>query len=114
MKKALNVVILFTLLLVSFAVVNQQLHASNQPPIGSLDSPADGAVVAGSVALTGWALDDNGVSQVSLYYEQKGDRVYIGNALFVEGARPDVAEMYPTYPDNTSVATALQCRGEIC
>ncbi len=67
------------------------------PPFGSFATPNDGITVAGSIAVTGWALDDSGVATVKIYRTQG----YIGDALFVEGARPDVAIAYPEYPSNT-------------
>ncbi len=68
------------------------------PPFGSFDSPEDGAVVSSSIAVTGWALDDIGVESVKIYRGEPGDLVYIGDAVFVEGARPDAEQAYPDYP----------------
>jgi photosystem II stability/assembly factor-like uncharacterized protein len=71
-------------------------------PFGSLDSPLDGALVAGSIAVTGWALDDIEVVSVKLYRDpvmgEGALPVYIGDGVFVDGARPDVETSYPTYP----------------
>ena len=60
----------------------------------------------GSVPVTGWALDDVKVVSVKVYRdtvagEPAGSLVYIGDATFVPGARPDVAAAYPTIPFNT-------------
>jgi Leucine-rich repeat (LRR) protein len=71
------------------------------PPFGSFDTPINGSTAAGSIAVTGWALDDSGVEQVKIYRQAGNRSVYIGDAVFVEGARPDVAQLYPGYPDNT-------------
>jgi len=71
------------------------------PPFGSFETPIDGSTVAGSIPVTGWTLDDSGVKIVKIYREQGNEVVYIGDATFVEGARPDVAENYPGYPNNT-------------
>lgn len=73
---------------------------TNQPPFGEFDSPTDGTEVIGSIAVTGWALDDNSVDNVRIYYEQNGTLVYVGDALFVDGARTDIVELYPGYPNN--------------
>jgi hypothetical protein len=79
---------------------------STSPPFGAMDTPADGtAGVTGSVAVTGWALDDRGVSRVRIFRgpvsgEQAGVPVYIGDAAFVPGARPDVAAMFPGLSQN--------------
>lgn len=69
-----------------------------EPPFGHVDTPRDGAQVAGSVPLTGWALDDEAVISVKVYLEPAHS--YVGDALFVAGARPDVAQAYPNYPNN--------------
>jgi hypothetical protein len=53
--------------------------------------------------VTGWVLDDVGIESVKIYRdpENGGDNlVYIGDAVLVEGARPDVEHAYPTYPMN--------------
>ena len=36
-------------------------------PFGALDTPSDGAIVTGEMGVTGWALDDVGVSRVDIY-----------------------------------------------
>jgi hypothetical protein len=77
-------------------------------PFGSFDTPLDGSTVMSSIPVTGWALDDFGVSHVKIYRDavaaeqSNGALVYIGDADFVEGARPDVAQAYPDYPNNNS------------
>jgi hypothetical protein len=70
------------------------------PPFGSFDSPIHGSTVRSSIAVTGWALDDIEVESVKIYRQGGGDLVYIGDAVFVEGARPDVETAYPDYPYN--------------
>jgi hypothetical protein len=86
-------------------------------PFGSFDSPAgDSTVLAGSIAVTGWALDNVGVQRVELWRDpQAGEttppfastatdprhgKIFIANATFVEGARPDVETLNPTTPLN--------------
>jgi hypothetical protein len=75
-----------------------------QSPFGSFDTPIAGSTIMSSVPFTGWVLDDIGVESVKIYRETvtgEGDGlVYIGDALFVEGARPDVQQQYPDYPNN--------------
>jgi hypothetical protein len=60
--------------------------------------------VSGSIPVTGWALDDLEVMSVKIYRDpvtgEGSERVYIGDAVFVEGARPDVEQEYPGYPWN--------------
>jgi hypothetical protein len=75
-------------------------------PFGSFDTPANNSTgVAGSIPVTGWALDSAGVAKVDIWREpnsgepvQSNEFVYVGDAVFVSGARPDVAAAYPTYP----------------
>ena len=86
-------------------------------PFGSFDTPAgDATVLAGSVAVTGWALDNIGVKRVEIWRDlQPGEttapfastpsdprngKVFIANATFVDGARPDVEALYPAVPLN--------------
>ncbi|NIM11251.1 MAG: hypothetical protein GTO45_04600, partial [Candidatus Aminicenantes bacterium] len=72
------------------------------PPLGKFATPQDGAKgVNGSIAVTGWALDAKGVDSVKIYREVDEKRLYIGDANFVEGARPDVEKAYPNYPNNS-------------
>ncbi len=86
--------------------INLILYAqgSSEPPFGSFDTPIhETSNVSGSIPVTGWALDENRVTRVEICYEPApGNPLqYIGDAVFVEGARPDVALKYPTYPNNT-------------
>jgi hypothetical protein len=76
------------------------------PPFGVVETPANGATnVTGAVPVTGWALDDVGVQTVQIWRDAVAGEptgpLFVGNATFVEGARPDVAAAYPTYPNAT-------------
>lgn len=66
------------------------------PPFGDYSTPENGSTVSGSIAVTGWVLDDVGVESVKIYSGQ----TYIGDAVFAEGARPDIETAYPGYPQN--------------
>ena len=71
-------------------------------PIGYFESPGNGATVKGSIPVTGWALDNIEVQSLKIYRGQdENNLVYIGDAVFVEGARPDVQQAYPDYPRNS-------------
>jgi hypothetical protein len=70
--------------------------SQDQPPFGTFVTPEEGSTIRGSVALTGWVLDDVDVESVKIYNGSN----YIGEAVFVEGARPDVEQSYPGYPKN--------------
>jgi hypothetical protein len=69
-------------------------------PFGNYATPKDGVTVSGSIPVTGWALDDVGCASVKLYRKEGNTRNYIGVAIFVEGARPDVDAAFPDYPNN--------------
>jgi hypothetical protein len=69
-------------------------------PFGEFATPIDGSTVRSSIAVTGWALDDIGLESVKIFRQAGKELVYIGDAVFVEGARPDVQAAYPGYPDN--------------
>jgi hypothetical protein len=78
-------------------------------PFGSFDSPLQGANVFSSIAVTGWALDDERVTSIKIYRDvvtgetpQSNGLIFIGDAVFVTGARPDVQQAYPNYPYNDS------------
>jgi len=74
-------------------------------PFGSFDTPLNGAKVSAAIGVTGWALDSIGISKVDIWREPIGSEpaglVYIGDAVFVPGARPDVAQAFSTYPNAT-------------
>jgi len=100
-------------------------EATNTLPFGSLDTPTTGAAgLAGAVAVTGWALDDIGVRRVEIWRDcveaidrSRGacrstpngdaDAVYVGDSLFVSGARPDVASQFSTLPHATRAGWGL-------
>jgi len=74
-----------------------------QPAFGSFDTPTDNTTgITGSLPVTGWALDDIGITRVRIFRDpvagEAGAQIYIGDATFVEGARPDVAAIFPSAP----------------
>jgi hypothetical protein len=87
--------------------VNLTIKSStqDQEPFGQFDTPVHGSTVRGSVPVTGWALDDTAVTGVKIYRDpvsgEGGGIIYIGDAVLVEGARPDVEAAYPGYPNNS-------------
>src|SRR5206468_2848243 len=83
-----------------------QVSVANVTPAsayGSFDTPVNNTTgIAGAIAVTGWALDNIEVSKVDIWRERVGNEpvasnglVYIGDAVFVAGARPDVETAYP-------------------
>jgi hypothetical protein len=82
-------------------------------PAGAMDTPADGAVVTGSIAVTGWAADDLEVVRVAVCRDPVPatetttptlcagqSKVFIGDAVFIDDARPDVQAANPGSPFN--------------
>jgi len=74
--------------------------SQDQLPFGSFETPTNNATVQSSIPVTGWVLDDVQVNSVKIYRRQDNQYIFIGNAVLVEGARPDVEESYPDYPKN--------------
>ena len=74
--------------------------AAPAPPFGSFDTPADNSTgIAGAIPVTGWALDNVGVVSVRIYREDGSGLAFIGDAVFVDDARPDVATLYSNMPN---------------
>ena len=81
-------------------------------PFGFVETPVDGGTgVTGAVPFTGWALDDVGISRVTICRNATAGEVapvdlncggmaqiFIGSGVFIDGARPDVQGVYPTMP----------------
>ena len=69
---------------------------------GSFDTPLNNTNnVIGAIPVTGWALSPFSITKVEIYRDSVGNErlglVFIGNATFVPGARPDVQARYPNY-----------------
>jgi hypothetical protein len=76
---------------------------NDQNPFGSFELPADGAVVSGSIPISGWVLDDTMVTSIKLYYssvsgsaatDPKNWYLIEDDVTCLWGARPDVAYKY--------------------
>ncbi|MCP4146619.1 MAG: hypothetical protein GY757_02615 [bacterium] len=71
-------------------------------PFGFFETPQEGSTVSSSVPVTGWVLDDIDIQSVKIYrmpvpgHETK--LMYVGEAVMVDGARPDVEQTFPAYP----------------
>ncbi|MEX2660378.1 MAG: IPT/TIG domain-containing protein, partial [Vicinamibacterales bacterium] len=87
--------------------VNLQTYVgATSPPVGAFELPDDGATgISGSIAVTGWALDDLDVARVRIVRDpvsgEGASLIPIGNAVLVEGARLDLIPVFPTTPRNT-------------
>jgi len=93
--------------------VNLTVYAagSTSIPFGDFATPVSGTTgITGAIPVTGWVLDDIEVTGVQVKRlphatDPNGaigpdGLVFIGDGLFVEGARPDVEAGYPTFPFN--------------
>jgi hypothetical protein len=73
-------------------------------PFGEFATPVHGSTVRSSIPVSGWVLDDIEVKHVKIYRKpvsgEGSGLIYIGDGVFVEGARPDVEQAYPGYPMN--------------
>jgi beta-lactamase superfamily II metal-dependent hydrolase len=82
--------------------VTLNVYGYDSAPFGEFAGPIHGSTVSSSVPVTGWALDDVGIDNVKIYRDpvngESGGLVYIGDAVLVEGARPDIETAYPQYP----------------
>ncbi len=93
-------------------LLNTLATGASSIPFGTFDTPTDNPAglggslaVAGSIAVTGWTLDDVGVKQLGIWRDPIGAEprhsngyVYIGHALFVPGSRPDVETKFGANP----------------
>lgn len=70
----------------------------SQPPFGLVEAPVEGAIISGSIAVTGWVVDDIEVQGVRIYRQQGSSLFPVGDGVLVEDARPDIEALYPQYP----------------
>jgi hypothetical protein len=80
--------------------VTLSVFSSTKEPFGVFSTPINNSTVCSSIPVTGWTLDDIEVQRVEIYREAGNDLAFIGTAVFVDGARPDVELAYPGYPMN--------------
>ena len=76
-------------------------------PFGVFETPIAGSTIQGLIPVTGWALDDVGVTSLQIWRNPLAGEtpaangyMYGGDAVFVAGARPDIQVAYPQYPFN--------------
>lgn len=71
-------------------------------PFGGFDTPTDGTTdISGAIPVTGWAMDDVSVAKVEIFRDPvpgEAGLIYVGDAAFVAGARPDVERSYAEWP----------------
>ena len=77
-------------------------YGATSAPIGVLDTPGEGALVSGSIAVTGWAVDDVGIAKVDIWRDPVAGEApglkFLGQATRVDNARNDIAASYPDAP----------------
>jgi hypothetical protein len=91
-------------------------NGTSATPVGTVDTPANMTTgVTGAIPFTGWALDDVEVLRVMICRAAVGaemppasdpncagaSQMFVGFAVFIDGARPDVQAAYPGMPVNT-------------
>jgi hypothetical protein len=73
-------------------------------PLGNFETPIDSSTVMSSIPVTGWALDDIEVTGIKIYRApivgHETGMVCIGDAVMIDGARPNKEQQYPDYPKN--------------
>lgn len=93
-------------------------------PFGYLDLPAeDHATATNAITFVGWALDEIGVTRVSVerepFPEESSDlinsrgQVALGDARILNGSRPDVAQAFPHYPRKCRAGWSFELRREM-
>jgi len=85
--------------------VTLNILQSSVTPFGSFDTPINGTTgITGAIPVTGWVLDDIETTKVEIWRDpvwgEGPGLVFIGNGVFVEGARPDVEQSFTDYPLN--------------
>lgn len=68
--------------------------SSDERPFGTIDLPAPAASTDSFISVEGWALDDQGISQIEILLD--------GNSVGMTSrgvSRPDVKQVFPAYPD---------------
>jgi hypothetical protein len=64
---------------------------------GALETPSEGAIVSGTIRVSGYALDTVGVTRVNILVDGKN----LGDAT-LSIARPDVGAAFPNYPNSST------------
>ena len=77
---------------------NVTITVANASPSAYIDSPSSGAVVSGTVTVSGWALDNTSADGTAINNVQvKVDGVVVGTAIYGT-SRADVCSAYPGRP----------------
>lgn len=98
--------------------------STKSSPIGYIDVPGVESLVANNaVEFSGWALDKASIEKVTVEREphlgedvgpvNERGLVFLAEAVFQNGARPDVCRAYPDYPNLHRMCWSFQLRREI-
>jgi hypothetical protein len=95
-----------TLSIAGKTVAVTQAGPDARAPYGHVDVPANNSTgVVGAIAVSGWALDDVEVTKIEVWRDPVAGEgsalIYIGNGVFLDGARPDVQSANPGVPYNS-------------
>jgi len=93
--------VLLGLLLVCAAAcstVRAEPDPKNQLPFGWVDVPAAGSEIQRQLTASGWALDDTGVAEVRVFFDDH----FVARTTITE-SRPDVTKTYPTFAHGNDV-----------
>ena len=96
-------------------------YGTSASPFGVVDTPLENTTgVTGAIPVTGWALDDVEVTRVGVCRAAvSGEgapvdpkcggaaQIFVGDGVFIDGARPDVAAAYPSAPLQTRAGWGL-------
>jgi hypothetical protein len=107
---------------VTVTLTVMQTSTGTAAPFGQVDTPAQNATgVVGAIGVTGWALDDIGVTGVKIYRSCLSvdnpascqvvlgrSVVFVGDASFLSGARPDIEAAFPSYPQAYRAGWGMQ------
>lgn len=72
--------------------VRDSRRGANQPPLGVIEEPLDGATAVRAFTVSGWAGDDRGIREIRVLVDGQLAAV----ASFVQN-RPDVTRVYPQF-----------------
>ena len=79
-------------------------------PVGSIDLPAEGALVSGYVRVAGFAVNGNLVSNIDLYVDgtDEANRVTPAGGANINLPRPDVMQAFPQYAGTPGAAPGYE------
>jgi hypothetical protein len=80
--------------LISFSFLLASCGSSNRLPMGYLDAPKTGETVRATYNVVGWAIDESGIHDVSIYVDRN-----LAGAAMIGQNRPDLTSGFPKIND---------------